>query len=112
MLFFDSVFAKEKKEFFVYDSKGKRDPFSFLVTSDGVLLPGARSGMEIKEINLEGIMWDEKGKSVAIVNGKLVKELDTVCGMRILKIDKESVVIKNKDKVFTIMPKKRRGDAK
>ena len=95
-----------------YDGKGKRDPFTPLVTNEGRILPGAKSASENDSsvISLEGIIWDEKGNSLAIINGKLVKEKDTVFGMRILEIRKEGIKIEKQGKAITINLIKKKGE--
>jgi len=97
------------KEGFKYDRKGKRDPFLTLVTKEGKILPGARAFSESDNINLEGIIWDPKGESVALVNGRLVKEGDSFQGIQILKIKKETIIVQRKNKVFMVDLKKGEG---
>ena len=94
-----------------YDGKGRRDPFTPLVTSEGRILPGAKSdNVETGSIALEGIIWDEKGKSIAIINGKLVSEKDLVLGMRILKINKDNILINKDGKAVKINLIKKKGE--
>ena len=76
------VLANEKD--FSYNSKGNRDPFLTLVTQDGRILPGARAVSDTDDIELEGIIWDPNGKSMAILNGKLVKEKQRIMNMQVL----------------------------
>ncbi len=76
---------------FIYDAKGKRDPFIPLVTPDGRLLK-----LEKEEgsagLLLEGIIYDEYGLSYAIVNGEVVRISDKVNGYQVLKIEKNKVI--------------------
>lgn len=76
---------------FVYDSKGKRNPFIPLVTSDGKLLK-----LETEESSegllLEGIIHDKKGISYAIVNGDVVRAGDNVGDYQVLRIEDNKVV--------------------
>jgi len=77
---------------FTYDSKGRRDPFMPLVTSDGRLIKleteqGSSSGLA-----LEGIIYDKAGQSYAVVNGSVVKVGDNVGDYQVLKIEKSKVI--------------------
>ena len=102
------VSAAEK---FKYDSKDNRDPFISLVTPEGRILPGARANSEPENIILEGVIWDPNGNSLAIINGKLIKEKERVYGMQLLKINKESVIMQKKGNVKVIYLKRKGGGA-
>ena len=82
--------APAAKEF-IYEKKGKRDPFIPLVTSDGRILKlekeEAASGLL-----LEGIIYDEQGLSYAIVNGEVVRVSDKIGDYQVLKIEKNKVI--------------------
>jgi len=103
-IFVGVSFADEPN--FKYDSKGKRNPFQSLVTKDGRILPGAKAVNETGDIELEGIIWDPNGKSVAIINKKLVKEQERILNMQVLKIKKDSVIVQKEGKVMVINLKK------
>ncbi|MDD5747056.1 MAG: hypothetical protein PHO30_07335 [Candidatus Omnitrophica bacterium] len=96
-----AAYAKPTVREFTYDDHNKRDPFVPLVTKDGKILPGAKtdSEMENEQILLEGIIWDPQGNSVAIMNGKLVKEQERVFDFQILKIKKDGVILQKGGKV-------------
>ena len=83
------VFSYAQQEF-IYDSKGKRDPFIPLVTTDGRLLKLEEEESK-EDLLLEGIIYDKNGLSYAIVNGFVVKISDTVCNYQVLKIEKNKV---------------------
>lgn len=83
------VNATEKQ--FVYDAKGKRNPFTALVTPDGRLLKIADEE-ESGGLTLEGIIYDEQGLSFAMVNGLVVKVGDTIEGYQVLKIESNRVI--------------------
>ncbi len=87
---FCHLFAQEQ---FTYDAKGKRSPFIPLVTSDGRLLK-----LEVDEANksallLEGIIYDKRGLSYAIVNGMVVRIGDVVGDYQVLRIEERKVVL-------------------
>ena len=99
---------KPLPEKFAYDSHGKRNPFIPLVTSAGVLLR-LEDSEEKKpggDLALEGIIYDEKGISYAIVNGNVVKVGDSVGDYQVLKVQKNKVVFIKNNQNFEIELKK------
>ena len=96
---------------FTYQSKGNRDPFMSLVTKDGRILPGARTVSETGNVELEGVIWDPNGKSMAILNGKLVKEQQRIMNMQVLKINKTSIILQKEGKVMVVNLKKGGGSS-
>jgi len=86
------LFAEEP---FVYDDKGSRNPFIALVTPDGRIL-----NLETKsnsELILEGIIYDEKGTSYAIVNQSVAAVGDWIADYQVVSIEKNKVVFLKKD---------------
>lgn len=92
----DSSWAQEQG--YQYKYQGKRDPFMSLITPAGFLV-----NLEPEEnsaIRLEGIMFDEAGESMAIVNGELVRMGDEIGGSVIVSIEPDRVtVIKDNQEV-------------
>ncbi|MCM8795180.1 MAG: hypothetical protein NC928_00595 [Candidatus Omnitrophica bacterium] len=76
---------------FIYDPKGKRDPFIPLVTPDGRLLK-LEQEEGAKGLLLEGVIYDEHGVSYALVNGEVVKVGDKVDDYQVLKIENNKVI--------------------
>ncbi|HNX82130.1 MAG TPA: hypothetical protein PKL77_08310 [Candidatus Omnitrophota bacterium] len=74
----------------MYDAKGKRNPFIPLVTPDGRLM-NIQDEEAASAVNLEGIIFDKKGLSYAIVNGEVVKVGNTVGEYQVLKIEEKKV---------------------
>jgi hypothetical protein len=78
---------------FVYDAKGKRNPFIPLVTPEGRLLkldkPEATS---VEGLAVEGIIYDKFGRSFAIVNTNVVGIGDIVGDYQVLKIQENKVI--------------------
>ncbi|MFA5320729.1 MAG: hypothetical protein WBE75_00195 [Candidatus Omnitrophota bacterium] len=74
-------------------SSGKgRDPFIPLVTPEGrIIQPAVPYGEG--DIRLEGLIYDENGSSLAIVNGAVARIGDTVRGYRVIKIEENKVVL-------------------
>ncbi len=83
-----NCFAEEQ---FKYDPKGARDPFVPLISEEGGLVSDAYSIAAFGEVRLEGIVWDDSGPSMALINGELVKEGDVLGEAKVLKIEKDSV---------------------
>jgi hypothetical protein len=93
LLFSLSVYAEQPSiASFTYNSKGKRNPFIPLVTSDGRLIK-----LEPEEgqtgLTLEGIIYDEQGLSYAIINSKVVKVSEFVGDYQVLKIKENKVIL-------------------
>ncbi len=88
LLFALSCFAQEE---FIYDSKGKRNPFIPLVTSDGRLLKLDKEEGKASLL-IEGVIYGEHGLSYAIVNGTVVKIGDKIGDYQVLKIEKKRIV--------------------
>jgi hypothetical protein len=70
----NSVYAQEA---FVYNDHGKRDPFTPLVSSDGVVVTYDED-LLVNDLALEGVVADASGNNVALVNGKIVKAHDQI----------------------------------
>ena len=85
------IYSFAQDEDFIYDAKGKRNPFIALVTPDGQLLQ-LEKNEATGDLALEGIIYDERGLSYAIVNTKVVKIGDTVDSYQVLKIEKNKVI--------------------
>lgn len=89
LLFSGSSFAEE---IFEYDSKGKRDPFVPLISESGAYVSDAYGVSSVKDIRLEGIVWDESNGSIAIVNGEIVSEGQKIGIAEVVKIEKDAVL--------------------
>ncbi len=77
---------------FIYNAKGKRDPFIALVTPEGRLLRLDDEAAEAVTISLQGILYDPQGVSYAVVNGESVQVGDYVGDSQVLRIEKSKVV--------------------
>jgi hypothetical protein len=96
----------EEKEF-TYDSKGKRDPFVSVIATRVENYASLENIENAEDLILEGIIWDPKGESVAILNGVILKEGDVVSTISILKIapDKITLTINNREHEITLEEK-------
>ncbi len=83
------VFAEEG---FQYNAKSKRDPFVPLISETGEYASDAYEASAIEDIRLEGIVWDDMKGSIAIINGEIAKEGDSLGSVKILKINKDGVI--------------------
>lgn len=92
IVFLSSVAICRGDERFSYESKGKRDPFMPLVTSQGYIV-NIEDELLVADMNLEGIIYDTGGKSMAVINGKVVKAGDNIGRYAIKEIRKDQVVL-------------------
>lgn len=102
------AYALEFNDFF-YQSKGKRDPFVPLVVNTPTPVNGLQGVRLIEDIALEGIVWDEGGNSIAVLNGIIVSEGQRVEDVEIIQIEQTSVTLLLNKKEFTLILKEK-GD--
>ena len=80
-----------------YWPKGKRDPFVPLISMDGQRIhpPGSEEEVTpgVTAVTLQGIMFDPGSESYAILNGHVVREKEEFAGVKVLKIEPNSVTI-------------------
>lgn len=80
------------EEPFVYKSQGRRDPMIPLITPQG-LIRDIKSLDPHEGLSLEGIIYDAQSKSLAIINGQIVKAGDAIGEVKILDIRQDRVII-------------------
>ena len=91
-----AVAAEEQK--YSYKVEGKRDPFVPLISPSGYLLN--LEPQDNNALNLEGIMYDPKGDSMAIINGGLVRVGETVGDAVVTSIESNKItILKDNQKV-------------
>lgn len=78
---------------FIYDSKGRRDPFIPLVGQEKSVATSLETIVTPDELKLEGIAIGAGGKQIAILNGQIVKDKDKFGVILIKKISRKSVEI-------------------
>lgn len=88
------------EEQFIYKAR-KRDPMMPLVTPQGLIRDIKSLGAQ-EDLVLEGIIYDAQGKSLAIINGQIIKAGDTLGKIKILDIRQDKVVILKDDNVSEI----------
>jgi len=87
---------------FIYDSYGNRDPFMPLITKDGRPITTYAKIGSINDVVIEGILYDPQSGSVVIINDIILKQGDSISGIMVKKIEKNSVVLSFKDKEHTL----------
>lgn len=85
------LFSEEEQ--FMRDVNEKRDPFVPLLSPDGRFLRAAREAPRAQEITLEGIIYDEQGRSYAIVGGAVRGIGDYIGEYQLLKIEAAKVLL-------------------
>lgn len=80
----------------------KRDPFVPLITPGGYLMNV--EPQENAALRLEGITFDPKGDSIAVINGELLRVGDEVSGAVVTAIESDQVtVIQDNKKVDLVL---------
>jgi len=87
---------QEKLDKILVYHEGPRDPFLLPVKTEKKSLP-----VKPPKLVLKGIAWD-KTEALALINGLVVKEGDTIQGARIVKIDFDRVTLRYRSKKFVI----------
>ena len=96
------LYAGADEKPFAYDDMGVRDPFVPLVDEDGKLTVTHGGIDSIKDIVVEGILYDSEGESVVILNGLVLKEDDQVGNIKVERIEERRVVLSSKGKEYTL----------
>ncbi len=81
------------EEGFVYDSKDKRDPFVPLITMRTRFSSGLEDVETADDIILQGIVWDPRGGSMAMLNGVIVKEGQVIGVINIKSIKEKNITL-------------------
>ena len=77
---------------FVYDAKGRRDPFIPLVRNGQLINVTGQFGTLDQPV-LRGILWDPSGRSIALINDMEVNVGDLIGGYRVDAIRQDAVVL-------------------
>ena len=83
----------QEEEPFIYNDKGKRDPFIPLVDKNGRYFLDEGELYSFDDLNLSGILWDPAGKSSALINNQIVKTGESIGGFKISNVTKNSVTL-------------------
>lgn len=86
-----------------YDEHGKKDPFVPLVTKEGRFVVNApKPEASVTDIFLEGIIFDPRGASVAIINGEVLREGETFGAVLVKKITDSFVIVAISEKEYIL----------
>lgn len=80
---------------FRYDSQGRRDPFQTPTQSN-------ESGQTTGTFKLEGIILDPVGPALAVINGEVVREGETLEGYLVQEISEREVLLSKGKELITI----------
>ncbi len=92
-----SVGSVKVKEF--YGDWGKRDPFFREVKRKIVV--EEKQPDEVMNLVLSGVQW-ANGKGIAVINNKIYYEGDFVDGKKLVKVEKNSIVLRIGEKEFIL----------
>jgi len=89
------------QEDYIYQPKGKRNPFIPLVDKSGRLMKLEKEEEKggQSELSIDGIIYDKQGVSYALVNGRVVGTGDYVGELRVLKIQDDKVSFLKDDQI-------------
>lgn len=84
------------QEVYVYDPRGRRDPFLPLLVAEGEQAPGEERKISVENLSLVGVMWGDALK-VAILsdqagNGYVFKAGDSLPGGKVVRVGEKSIV--------------------
>lgn len=100
-----TLYAETKRERFIYEDKGWRDPFVPIVTKSGKVLSGlsdVRVKRSVKTVSLEGIIFASEGGSLALIDGEPYRVGDKVEGFEVKKIQPERVILEVDGEEFVL----------
>lgn len=96
-----TVLSADQAKEFSYSANEKRDPLWPLVNANGTIV-SYNENLNYDDLVLEGIVYDQGGKSLAIINGKIFKSNSNVAGYVILRIESDRVVLSKDDQEFIL----------
>lgn len=88
-----AVLGFAEEEAYVYDSRGKRDPFIPLVGVAVTTVGSLEDVMSIEDVKLQGVASNAAGVQIAIINGEMIKEGEKSGRVTLKKITKEKIII-------------------
>lgn len=94
-------------ETFIYRENDRRDPFWSLVSPSGTILTYDQD-LAFSDLVLEGITFDQAGKSIAVINSSIVSSNDKIGGYQIVEIRRLEVVLFKDGKTYILKMKKER----
>lgn len=88
---------------FVYNSKGKRDPFIRISVSTQTMSqdPDLQNEIGFDQVVLEGIVWDDL-EPLAIINGSILAVGQTISGFMLDTIESDKIVLRKNGELHII----------
>jgi len=99
---FSTNIATYAQEEYIYDSRGRRDPFVPLLGVTSSAMGSLDDVMGIDDVNLQGIASDSQGKKAAIINGEMIREGQTIGRVTLKKILHEKIELMIDDEEYEI----------
>ncbi len=93
--------AQDEKDKYLYKGQNKRDPFEPLISPAGYLIN--LDPRTDETLRLEGIMFDSKGDSIAIINGELLRVGESLGEAVIIKIESEMVTVMRNNETLELV---------
>ncbi|MBL7155947.1 MAG: hypothetical protein ISS90_02270 [Candidatus Omnitrophica bacterium] len=78
---------------FIYNNRGRRDPFVPLVGDTSGVVGSLEDVMSIEDVELNGLASTSTGEKIAILNGEMVKEGQSVGRLTLKKVLDAKVII-------------------
>jgi len=88
---------------FIYDSKGKRDPYSIVVplmSGEDNKDPSAKL-LELSQLEIQGILWDSASPLI-MIKDKILAVGEEINQAKILEIDPNQVILEYKGEKITL----------
>jgi len=88
---------------FIYDSKGKRDPYSIVVplmSREDNKDPSAKL-LELSQLEIQGILWDSVSPLI-MIKDKILAVGEEINQAKILEIDPNQVILEYKGEKITL----------
>ncbi|MCG3176347.1 MAG: hypothetical protein MOGMAGMI_01296 [Candidatus Omnitrophica bacterium] len=76
----------------LYDAQGRRDPFVPLISSGGHGGSGLAGIESVNDVDVQGVVYDPGGDSVAIINGAMLRVGEEFSNVKIKEIRQDGVL--------------------
>lgn len=97
-------------EYYRYESRGRRDPFIPLVGFEKPAVVKLEDVESVDDLMLEGIASESKGKRIAIINGRMMRENEKAGTVEVKKITDSMVTLLMSGQAYNIkLPEKGGG---
>lgn len=110
LLILGLYFSPASAEKVQYESSNRRDPLLPLISADGIIVKTT----DFSGYHVEGIIYDKREGSMALVNGEYYREGDNIRGAILRKVYKDRVILIEEDEEVTLwlnLDTKEEGDS-